>query len=161
MLRQAFQNFTALVTKSLRSTDLVSNASQRPFSVSSVRNIKEIIQTTKENVTTIEGVTVQSERAPYVAKNTDGGCTLCKIHSHLKYTDVLILSQFLRPDGCLLPRSVTGVCQSKQRKLAMLVRKAQQAGLLPQLRPELSNGRVRTGHKSNYKWKRYNVYFKD
>lgn len=44
------------------------------------------------------------------------------------FQDVLILSQFLRPDGCLLPRSVTGVCQSKQRKLAMLVRKAQQAG---------------------------------
>ena len=35
------------------------------------------------------------------------------------------------------------------------------AGLLPQYRPALRSGKPRTNHRSNYKWKRYNVYFKD
>lgn len=43
--------------------------------------------------------------------------------------DVLILSQFLRADGCLLPRRVTGVCWGQQQRLKMLVNKAQRAGL--------------------------------
>ncbi|XP_076463864.1 large ribosomal subunit protein mL66-like [Babylonia areolata] len=134
----------------------------RTISVSSTNRLKQIEQVTEGNVTKIEGKMIDSERAPYLVKHKESaGCTLCKIHPHLKYTDVLILSQFLRPDGCLLSRQVTGVCWAQQKRLAVLVNKAQRAGLLPQFRPPHKNGKPRTSHRSNYKWKRYNVYFKE
>lgn len=44
--------------------------------------------------------------------------------------DVLIVSQFVRPDGCLLPRRVTGLCNRAQKRMKILVHKAQVAGLL-------------------------------
>eukprot|EP00745_Piridium_sociabile_P007102 TRINITY_DN145727_c0_g1_i1.p2 TRINITY_DN145727_c0_g1~~TRINITY_DN145727_c0_g1_i1.p2 ORF type:complete len:166 (-),score=26.47 TRINITY_DN145727_c0_g1_i1:290-787(-) len=134
----------------------------RSISVSSTNQLKQIEQVTEGNVTKIEGKVIESERAPYLVKHEEGmGCTLCKIHPYLKYTDVLILSQFLRPDGCLLPRKVTGVCWAQQRRLDHLVNKAQRAGLLPEFRPALKSGKPRTSHRSNYKWKRYNVYFRE
>ncbi|KAL8622944.1 hypothetical protein ACOMHN_027065 [Nucella lapillus] len=134
----------------------------RTISVSSTNRLKQIEQVTEGNVTTIEGKKIESERTPYLLKSEETtGCTLCKIHPHLKYTDVLILSQFLRPDGCLLSRAVTGVCWAQQRRLEVLVNKAQRAGLLPQFRPPLKSGKERASHRSNYKWKRNNTYFKD
>jgi len=42
--------------------------------------------------------------------------------------DVLILSQFLRADGCVLPRTVTGLCYKAQCRLQRLVHQSQRAG---------------------------------
>lgn len=43
--------------------------------------------------------------------------------------DVLILSQFLRTDGCMLPRRITGLCDVQQKRITVLVAMAQKAGL--------------------------------
>lgn len=40
----------------------------------------------------------------------------------------MILKQFVRKDGVLLPRIYTGLCAKQQRKVDMLVHKAQNAG---------------------------------
>ena len=42
--------------------------------------------------------------------------------------DVLILSQFVRSDGCMIPRRITGLCKMQQKKIGILVAMAQKAG---------------------------------
>nr|XP_025746205.1 39S ribosomal protein S18a, mitochondrial isoform X2 [Callorhinus ursinus] len=57
-------------------------------------------------------------------------------------TDVLLLSQFLRPCGGMLPRRVTGLCQEEHRKIEECVKMAHRAGLFPNHRPQLPEGFV-------------------
>ncbi|XP_074189102.1 large ribosomal subunit protein mL66 isoform X2 [Rhinolophus sinicus] len=56
--------------------------------------------------------------------------------------DVLLLSQFLRPHGGMLPRRVTGLCQEEHLKIEECVKMAHRAGLLPNHRPRLPEGFV-------------------
>ncbi|XP_070634155.1 large ribosomal subunit protein mL66 isoform X3 [Bos indicus] len=56
--------------------------------------------------------------------------------------DVLLLSQFIRPHGGMLPRSITGLCQEEHRKIEECVKMAHRAGLLPNHRPKLPEGFV-------------------
>nr|XP_045013340.1 39S ribosomal protein S18a, mitochondrial isoform X2 [Jaculus jaculus] len=56
--------------------------------------------------------------------------------------DVLLLSQFIRPHGGMLPRSITGLCQEEHRKIAECVKMAHRAGLFPNHRPRLPEGVV-------------------
>uniref|UniRef100_A0A3Q3X4G5 Large ribosomal subunit protein mL66 n=1 Tax=Mola mola TaxID=94237 RepID=A0A3Q3X4G5_MOLML len=44
------------------------------------------------------------------------------------YTDVLLLSQFIRSDGGMLPRRITGLCQEEHHKVAICVQMAHRAG---------------------------------
>ncbi|XP_076771398.1 large ribosomal subunit protein mL66 isoform X2 [Arvicanthis niloticus] len=54
--------------------------------------------------------------------------------------DVLLLSQFIRPHGGMLPRSVTGLCREEHRKIEECVKMAHRAGLFPNHRPRLPEG---------------------
>lgn len=79
--------------------------------------------------TIISAEYVDSARKPYVIeKEHAGACPLCSSGLDLKHTDVLILNQFLRNDGCMLPKRVTGLCRVQQRKVSTLVAMAQKAG---------------------------------
>ncbi len=42
--------------------------------------------------------------------------------------DVLLLSQFIRSDGGMLPRRITGLCPEEHRKIAICVQMAHRAG---------------------------------
>lgn len=55
-------------------------------------------------------------------------CPKCTLGLDLKHTDVLILSQYLRSDGCMLPKRITGLCKKQQRYIGTLVVMAQKAG---------------------------------
>jgi small subunit ribosomal protein S18 len=44
------------------------------------------------------------------------------------FQDVLILSQFVRSDGCMLPRRITGLCRLQQKRVSNMVSMAQKAG---------------------------------
>lgn len=55
-------------------------------------------------------------------------CPLCALGLDVKHTDVLILSQFMRSDGCMLPKRITGLCSKQQKKMSSLVTMAQKAG---------------------------------
>ncbi|XP_071080606.1 large ribosomal subunit protein mL66-like [Haliotis cracherodii] len=132
----------------------------RLFTTTNNSQLKEVRQTQTENATVIEGVKIPSSRTDYLLPgNMEVKCPLCRVHTDLKYTDVLILSQFLRPDGCLLPRRVTGVCKKQQVSLEKLVHQAQRAGLLPTFRPDLPSGKPRTHLRSQFKWKQYKIYY--
>lgn len=40
----------------------------------------------------------------------------------------MILSQFVRSDGCMLPRRVTGLCKIQQKRVSTMVTMAHKAG---------------------------------
>jgi small subunit ribosomal protein S18 len=51
----------------------------------------------------------------------------------VQHTDVLILKQFLKQDGEILSRKVTGLCKKQQRKLVIIAKHAKNAGLTSNL----------------------------
>lgn len=109
---------------------------RRALSTTLVRNKKEIVCTTDNNVTTVEGVYVPSEREGKVVcldgfgdpRDTD---PISRLGLNIRHTDVRILFQFLRPDGSIIPRTISGVSLRTQRHLEMMIERAKKAGLLP------------------------------
>ena len=60
-------------------------------------------------------------------------CVLCNLEKediYVQYTDVLVLRQFLKDDGTVLSRAVTGLCKEQQKKVNVLVKYAKEAGLI-------------------------------
>lgn len=105
-----------------------------------------------------EGITKQSTRAPKLlpeAAENQRFCPECTLGLEVKHTDVLILSQYVRTDGCMLPRRITGLCYRQQRKMGALVTMAQKAGLMPNLAPE----RSKKDPKKRSGWRKFNKYF--
>lgn len=136
----------------------------RNFSRTSVTALREIKRSEEGEKIVVEGVYVEESSRPVLPshnKACEGACPICplRLGVDVKYTDVLLLSQFVRSDGGLLPRYATGVCLQGQRRLATLVRYAQRAGLMPELRPDLPEGRNPKRLKSMYKWRKFNIYY--
>jgi ribosomal protein S18 len=67
-------------------------------------------------------------------------CLLEKQNIYVQYTDIPVLRQFLKDDGSVLHRKITGLCKRQQRKLLVLVKQAKHAGLLLSLQPKLIDG---------------------
>lgn len=77
----------------------------------------------------IKGINVPSGREQYLLRNpSTSACPVCASGLDIKHTDVLILSQFVRSDGCMLPRRITGLCTKQQKRMSSLVTMAQKAG---------------------------------
>ncbi|XP_066143610.1 large ribosomal subunit protein mL66 [Euwallacea fornicatus] len=132
------------------------NLEIRPLTTTSVLNIKEIKEVQKGNELVIYGEYSPSAREPFLLKNIDPSkCPVCASGLDIKHTDVLILSQFLRSDGCMLPRRITGLCKMQQKRVGTLVTMAQKAGLMANIGPAWS----KKDPKTRYRWKRYNKYF--
>lgn len=55
-------------------------------------------------------------------------CPKCTLGLDIKHTDVLILKQFMREDGTMLPRRITRLCGTQQRYIGTLVLMARRAG---------------------------------
>ncbi|KAF8563315.1 hypothetical protein P879_10892 [Paragonimus westermani] len=131
----------------------------RWFTCSANRLKKEIRYSVENNRTTIEGVHVPSERADKVVR-LDGlgdprdADPISRLNLKLAHTDVRILSQFLRPDGTVLPRSVSGISLRNQLHIELLIERAKKAGLLPvYIKP---NGEHVYQERSRH---RFNVYY--
>ncbi|XP_060610020.2 large ribosomal subunit protein mL66 isoform X1 [Anolis sagrei] len=109
----------------------------------SSRGLRKVVERTEGNTTVIEGEVVDIVEAP-TPPNPSGQCPICRWNLKHKYTysDVLLLSQFIRSDGGMLPRSVTGLCTIEHKKIAVCVQMAHRAGLLPNHRPKLPEGFV-------------------
>lgn len=135
----------------------------------------------------ISGQIVDSARKPYLVKeltaeptaNQKKFCPKCTLGLDIKHTDVLILSQYVRSDGCMLPQRITGLCRVQQKRIGTLVTMAQKAGkcstdMLPSLPRELSSGfwyafaglmanlapaNSKRDPTKRYAWKKYNKYY--
>ncbi|XP_017073555.1 28S ribosomal protein S18a, mitochondrial [Drosophila eugracilis] len=121
------------------------------------KQIKEIQEKQENNVRIFEGVNVESPRADSMLKSAcqTKFCPECSLGLDIKHTDVLILSQYVRSDGCMLPRRVTGLCHRQQKKMGTLVTMAQKAGLMPNLAPTWS----KKDPKKRFGWRKFNKYF--
>ncbi|EDW13815.1 39S ribosomal protein S18a, mitochondrial [Drosophila mojavensis] len=140
-------------TSSLRSTFLQA----RSIATSPPLLIKEIHERLENNALVFEGVNVVSPRSEKMLKPacTSNFCPECTLGLDIKHTDVLILSQYVRSDGCMLPRRITGLCHRQQKKMGALVTMAQKAGLMPNLNPSWS----KKDPKKRFGWRKFNKYF--
>ncbi|ESO00113.1 hypothetical protein HELRODRAFT_176424 [Helobdella robusta] len=106
----------------------------------------------------IEGKYIESERSDYLlqenAITNKEYCALCpkELKAPVKYTDVLIISQFLDRKGNVLPQNITGLCHKAHCRLQRLLFQAQHAGLIdrPANHPD-----------SVLKWNKHNIYYDD
>ncbi|CAH2229249.1 28S ribosomal protein S18a, mitochondrial [Pararge aegeria] len=89
------------------------------------------------------------------AEKPEHTCYMCALDLDVKHTDVLILSQFVRSDGCMLPRRITGLCRRQQKKIGKMVSMAQKAGLMINLTPSY----CKKDPKQRYAYKKFNTYF--
>ncbi|XP_064412639.1 39S ribosomal protein S18a, mitochondrial isoform X2 [Latimeria chalumnae] len=105
---------------------------------------KQIIEVKDGNTTIIEGKLVEDVKKVPEPPNPSGQCPICKwnLKHKYNYTDVLLLSQFIRSDGGLLPRRLTGLCYEEHKKIEVCVQMAQRAGLLPDHKPQLPEGHI-------------------
>lgn len=96
--------------------------------------LKQIVERKQDKCLVVEGAIVPSPREPYLLRLPEVEdkecCCLCKLDLDIKHTDVLIISQFIRSDGRMLPRRVTKLCSKQQRRMSDLVTMCQKAGLL-------------------------------
>ncbi|XP_052769064.1 39S ribosomal protein S18a, mitochondrial-like [Mya arenaria] len=133
----------------------------RSIKTSSSLHLREVVETTNGNVTVIEGRKFDSDRKDQLLKVQGAGekCVLCRLNLDIKYTDVLILSQFLREDGDVVSRQLSGLCYHQQSRIKKLVHQAHSAGLMQNLRPHVFPDEY--SQMSDYKWKKYNVYYNE
>ncbi|KAJ3648215.1 hypothetical protein Zmor_020035 [Zophobas morio] len=128
----------------------------RSLYLSSKLQLKQIEEVITDNTVTISAKILPSEREPHLLKNANPVvCPVCASGLDIKHTDVLILSQFVRSDGCMLPRRITGLCRKQQKRMSALVTMAHKAGLMPNLNPPNSN----KDPKKRHHWKKFNKYF--
>ncbi|XP_064464443.1 large ribosomal subunit protein mL66-like [Ornithodoros turicata] len=105
----------------------------RTFQTSSSQLAKKIQEREENGTTIIEAIYVDSPRKGRVVKtqHSNPGCPLCRLGiTNLKYTDVLITSQFMDSKGKLLPQHVTGLCNKQHKQMGLLLYQAQRSGLL-------------------------------
>ncbi|CAB3227219.1 unnamed protein product [Arctia plantaginis] len=151
----------SLARNAIISTSVRSIATTKPLNLKDIRECKE------GSTLIVEGVTVPSPRTELLirAENIPGyepvvpsskpPCYMCALGLDVKHTDVLILSQFVRTDGCMLPRRITGLCRRQQKKIGKMVTMAQKAGLMINLTPDncKKDPRKRREHK------KFNTYY--
>ena len=75
------------------------------------------------------------------------GCPICSRNLTFTYKDVLLLAQFISPEGNILNRRVTGVCRKQQRKLEKAIEIARRLGLIPRKPPALIQKENEKEHK--------------
>ncbi|GLV40178.1 mitochondrial ribosomal protein S18A [Carabus blaptoides fortunei] len=129
----------------------------RNFSLYPRLQLKEIYERQEGSTLIIEGKNVASPREPYLLNHVEdhSACPICTTGLNVHHTDVLILSQFVRTDGCMLPRRITGLCKKQQKRISSMVAMAQKAGLMSNLTPANS----KKDPKLRKKWKKFNTYF--
>ncbi|OWR46704.1 hypothetical protein KGM_207701 [Danaus plexippus plexippus] len=145
----------------------VLSTSVRTLSLTNKLNLKELQERKEGSTLVVEGVNVPSPRTELLIRaenikdlvQPEGTpketCYMCALGLDVKHTDVLILSQFVRSDGCMLPRRITGLCRRQQKKIGKMVSMAQKAGLMINLTPSF----CKKDPKKRYGFKKFNSYF--
>lgn len=88
----------------------------------------------KDGETIIEAEPRKTGRESLVVNSPDhscGGCALCRLNlKGLDYTDVMILSQFIKRDGSLATRHESKLCNSSYYRVKRLIHQAQRCNLI-------------------------------
>ncbi len=70
--------------------------------------------------------------------------------------DVLILRQFMREDGHVVDRDVTGLCRRQHQRVSKLIKMAAKAGLFPR---QLDQYRADKEDAERRQWTNFNTYW--
>lgn len=147
------------VSSSLAACTPHTSSLHRPLHTSHITYLKQIVVEESEGGdTVVQGHYLPSPNAQLLVKaagEDSKACPLCALDLDVKHTDVLILSQFMRSNGSILPRRVTGLCGKQQRRITWLIIMAQKAGLMPNLAPANS----KRDPQRRYGSKKFNRYF--
>uniref|UniRef100_A0A8C9DQE6 Large ribosomal subunit protein mL66 n=1 Tax=Prolemur simus TaxID=1328070 RepID=A0A8C9DQE6_PROSS len=94
------------------------------------RGFREVVEIQEGKTTIIEGRITGTLKESPNPPNPSGQCPICRwnLKHKYNYVDVLLLSQFIRPHGGMLPRKITGLCQEEHRKIEECVKMAHRAG---------------------------------
>jgi ribosomal protein S18 len=95
-------------------------------------NLKLDIKESSE-VTHIEAIPVDTGRGKNLLKlNADSqACALCRLNlRNLNYTDVMILSQFIKRNGSIVTYHESKLCTKQYLKVVGLIKKAQRCNLI-------------------------------
>ncbi|XP_026197985.1 39S ribosomal protein S18a, mitochondrial [Anabas testudineus] len=146
VLRSVWTSFTGLkggITNINLSAYQRINVPQVPGLIIQSRGIRKVVEKEEGKTTIIEGQTLGVPAGPQ-PPNPTAKCPIYRwnLQHKYNYTDVLLLSQFIRSDGGMLPRRITGLCPEEHRKIAICVQMAHRTGLLPDHRPKLPEGHV-------------------
>ncbi|XP_034018389.1 39S ribosomal protein S18a, mitochondrial [Thalassophryne amazonica] len=119
------------------------NALQLPGVSVQSRGIRQVVEKKDGKTTTIEGRILIIPEGPQ-PPNPAAQCPIYRwnLQHKYNYTDVLLLRQFIRSDGGMLPRKITGLCKEEHDKITVCVKMAHRAGLLPDHKPKLPEGHV-------------------
>ncbi|KAK0182026.1 hypothetical protein PV327_000198 [Microctonus hyperodae] len=129
---------------------------RRSISTTPIVRLKEIIEKKEGNTLIIEArIVPDPQESKLIEKTNNEACFLCSTGLQIKHTDVLILSQFLRSNGSILPRRITGLCKIQQKRLNSMIAMSQKAGLMPNIAPASS----KKDPKLRYGLKAFNVYY--
>lgn len=86
----------------------------------------------KDKVLEISAEIKPSPREPHLVQEVKltgkKFCPKCTLGLDIKHTDVLILKQYLREDGSMLPRRITNLCNVQQKNIGTMVLMARRAG---------------------------------
>ncbi|XP_012221539.1 large ribosomal subunit protein mL66 [Linepithema humile] len=140
--------------KQFRKCSILSE-SNRSISLSATTRLKEIIEKKEGDTLIIEAIKVPQQKENLLINLKSNACSLCALGLDVKHTDVLILSQFVRSNGTMLPRRITGLCTVQQKRVSTLVTMAHKAGLMPNLAPK--NDRYNPNRR--YNWEKFNTYY--
>lgn len=67
----------------------------------------------------------------YKKQNHKKVCLFCQEKSEIDYKDTAKLRKFISEGGKILPRRMTGTCAKHQREVAVAIKRARVAALLP------------------------------
>lgn len=81
----------------------------------------------------VEGKEAREPRAKknFKKQNFKKVCLFCQEKSAINYKDVAKLRKFISEGGKILPRRMTGTCARHQREIAVAIKRARVAALLP------------------------------
>ncbi|XP_061668855.1 39S ribosomal protein S18a, mitochondrial [Syngnathoides biaculeatus] len=141
-VRSSFTSFNCALSGNLSALRML-NVPLVSHSVSQRRGIRQVVEKQEGQTLTIEGKILDTAAGPQ-PPNPTAKCPIYRwnLQNKYHYTDVLLLSQFIRSDGGMLPKRITGLCPEEHRKVATCVQMAHRAGLLPDHRPKLPEGHV-------------------
>ena len=81
----------------------VSEVTKGELTVIELQNVQE-----SSNGNCIQPISKDIRTGKDMVESVCCGCVLCKIPMKISYRDVLILEQFMRLDGTVLPEEITG-----------------------------------------------------
>ncbi|XP_068564368.1 large ribosomal subunit protein mL66 [Cebidichthys violaceus] len=142
MLRSVWTSFSGLKLVNVKVQQRIHFPRIPALTIQS-RGIRQVVEKQEGKTTTIEGQIANVPAGPQ-PPNPTAKCPIYRwnLQHKYNYTDVLLLSQFIRSDGGMMPRRITGLCPEEHRKIAICVQMAHRAGLLPDHKPKLPEGHV-------------------